>query len=121
MYQQAVGFNPSSVLSGLTRNAGQYGKGLAMQAGAQMNFDREKKNQEFGVEQMKAESQQRQRAAQNASSQAVNATQENGRAQELAAQHGAFDIGMGFNYAALANRPRLQLQQALINGAARDF
>lgn len=121
MYQQAIGFNPSSVLSGLTKKASPYGTGLAMQAGSQLRLEQEKKNQDFGVDQMQAQSQQRQQAARTSAQHAANSMQERSQASDLAARAGAFEIGKQYDYAALQRRPYMQLQQMLINNAARDF
>lgn len=120
MYQQAIGFNPNSVLSGLSKR-GPFAKGQAMQAASGLNMDREQKNQEFALKQMQDESQQRQASARNSAQQATNASQERTRAGEMSNRAAAFDMDMGFNYAGLQKRQNLNLQQALLNGMARDF
>lgn len=120
MYQQAIGFNPNSVLSGLSKR-GPFAKGQAMQAASGLNMDREQKNQEFALKQMQDASQQRQAAARNSAQQATNASQERTRAGEMANRSSVFEMNTGFDYAGLQKRRDLNLQQALLNGMARDF
>lgn len=118
----AVGFNPGSqLLSGLARKASPFAKGQAMQAASALNMDREQKNQEFALKQMQDESQQRQAAARNSAQQAANASQERSATGDSQARASVFDMGMGFDYASLQKRRNLNLQQALLNGMARDF
>lgn len=120
MYQQAVGFSPSSMLSGLSKRS-PFAQGQAMQAASGLGMDREKQNQEFALKQMQDDSQQRQAAARNAAQQATNASQERMRSGDLANRASTFDMGMGFDYASLQKRQQLNLQQSLLNGLAKDF
>lgn len=121
MYQQAVGFNPGSLLSGLSPKASQFAKGQAMQAASGLNMDREQKNQDFALKQMQDDSQQRQQAARNSAQAATNASQERTQRRQMDTQRAAFDVGMQFDYDALRKRQQLQLQQTLLNGLAKDF
>ncbi len=121
MYQQAVGFNPGSLLSGLSKKASPYGKGQAMQAAASLGMDREQKNQEFATKQMQDESQQRQQESRNSAMQASNASQERVARGNLANRGAAFETGMGFDYAGLQKRQWMNLQQTLLSGLAKDF
>jgi len=124
MYQQPVGFSPNkSLLSGLSRkgDVGAYGKGLGMQAAADMNLNREQQNQQFATQQMEVESRQRMADSQNKAQRAENNVRERTAAGELANRRQVFDLGQVFDYAALQNRQRLNLRQALISGMARDF
>lgn len=120
MYAQAIGSNAGSLLSGL-RSKSPYAKGLAMQSASELNMAREQANQKAGVQQMQTESEQRQQSNRNSAQAASNASQERTQASQLATRQSAFNIGMGFDYAALQRGQRLKLQQALINGLARDF
>jgi hypothetical protein len=118
----AIGFNPGSrLLSGLSRKASPLAKGQAMQAASALNMDREQKNQDFALKQMQDDSQQRQAASRNSAQQFANASQERMAAGAAANRSVAFDMGMGFDYAAMQKRRNLNLQQALLNGMARDF
>lgn len=124
MYQQAAGFNPGkSLLSGLSKkpNVGEYGKGLGMAAAADMGLAREQQNQKFATQQMQADSEQRLGESKNRAARLGNATQERTAAGEMASRRQQFDTGMAFDYAALRKRQSLNLQQALLNGIARDF
>lgn len=120
MYQQAIGFSPRSLLSGL-KSKSPFAKGQAMQAAAGLDMDRASKNQEFASKQMQDESQQRQQAARNSAQAASNESQERMQRQQQNADAGVFDMGMRFNYAQLANGQQLRLRQALLNNIARDF
>jgi hypothetical protein len=121
----AVGQNPSKqLLSGLTKktgDAGAFGKGQAMAAAAGLNMDREKKNQEFGVQQMKEDSQLRQQGNQNMNQRALNDVDARMQKGALDSRKSVFDTGMNFDYAALRKRQQMNLQQALLNNMARDF
>lgn len=124
MYQQAVGFNPGGrLLSGLNKkgDAGAFGYGQAMSAAADMNLDREKQNQEMGVRQMQEDSQQRQRESQNKTNRLQNDAQLRTRQGDLQSRKSVFNTGMAFDYAALNKRRQTALQQALLNGLAKDF
>lgn len=122
--QQAVGFGSGSrLLSGLSQkpNVSAYAKGRAMQDASGLDMDREQKNQELGVQQMNAAFQQRQQDSQNKARQSQNATDERMQAANLANRQQVFNLGMNFDYAGLQRRNQLNLQQALLNGMARDF
>lgn len=124
MYQKAVGFTPSkSLLSGLSQkgDVGAYGKGLGMQAAADMNLNREQQNQQFATQQMETESRQRMADSQTKAQRAENNVRERTATGDLANRRQVFDMGQVFDYAALRNRQALNLRQALINGIARDF
>jgi hypothetical protein len=121
----ASGQNPSKqLLSGLTKktgDAGAFGKGQAMAAAAGLNMDREQKNQEFGVQQMKDDSQLRQQGNQNMAQRAGNDVDARMQKGALDSRKSVFDTGMNFDYAALRKRRQTNLQQALLNNMARDF
>jgi hypothetical protein len=118
----AIGFNPGSrLLSGLSSKASPMAKGLAMQDASALNMDREQKNQDLSLKQMQDESQQRLAASRNSAQKAANASQERLGAGAAQSRASVFDVGMGFDYAALQKRRSLNLQQALLNGMARDF
>lgn len=121
----AGGNDPSKqLLSGLTKKtgeAGAFGKGQAMAASAGLNMDREQKNQEFGLQQMKDESQLRQQGNQNQAQRAGNDVDSRMQQEALASRRAVFDTGMNFDYAALRKRQQMNLQQALLNNMARDF
>lgn len=124
MYQQAVGFNPGGrLLSGLSRkgDAGAFGYGQAMSSAADLNLDREQKNQQLGVQQMQEESQQRQRDSQNKTSRLQNDAQARTQQGALQSRRNTFNTSMAFDYAAMNKRRQLNLQQALLNNMARDF
>lgn len=92
-----------------------------MQTAAGLKMDREQKNQDFALKQMQDDSQQRQQAARNSAQEATNASQERTQQRQMDNQRAAFDLGMQFDYQALQRKPVLQLQQALLNGVAKDF
>jgi hypothetical protein len=121
----AGGQNPSKqLLSGLTKktgDAGAFGKGQAMAAAAGLNMDREQKNQEFGVQQMKDDSQLRQQGNQNMNRRALNDVDARMQKGALDSRKSVFDTGMNFDYASLRKRQQTNLQQALLNNMARDF
>lgn len=121
----AVGQNPSKqLLSGLTKktgDAGAFGKGQAMAAAAGLNMDREQKNQEFGLQQMKDDSQLRQQGNQNMNRRALNDVDARMQKGALDSRKSVFDTGMNFDYAALRKRQQMNLRQALLNNMARDF
>jgi hypothetical protein len=121
----AGGQNPSKqLLSGLTKktgDAGAFGKGQAMAAAAGLNMDREQKNQEFGVQQMKDDSQLRQQGNQNMAQRAGNEVDARMQKGALDSRKSVFDTGMNFDYASLRKRQQTNLQQALLNNMARDF
>jgi hypothetical protein len=121
----AVGQNPSKqLLSGLTKktgDAGAFGKGQAMAAAAGLNMDREQKNQEFGLQQMKDDSQLRQQGNQNMAQRAGNEVDARMQKGALASRKSVFDTSMNFDYASLRKRQQMNLQQALLNNMARDF
>lgn len=125
MYSQAVGFNPGkSLLSGLAKkpgDAGAFAKGQAMANAASLNLEREQKNQEAGVQQMKADSGLRQQGNQNQAQRAGNEVQERVAKGGLESRRNVFDTGMGFDYASLRKRQQMNLQQSLLNNMARDF
>lgn len=124
MYTQAVGFNPGSkLLSGLSKkgDVGAFAKGQAMADAAGLNMDRQKSNQDFGVEQMKQDSQLRQQGNQNMNNRALNGVQESTAKGALDSRRNVFNTGMNFDYAALQKRQQTQLQQSLLNNLARDF
>ena len=121
----ASGQNPSKqLLSGLTKktgDAGAFGKGQAMAAAAGLNMDREQKNQEFGVQQMKEDSQLRQQGNQNMNQRAMNDVDARMQKGALDSRKSVFDTGMTFDYASLRKRQQMNLQQSLLNNMARDF
>jgi hypothetical protein len=124
MYQQSVGFNPGGrLLSGLSKkgDAGAFAHGQAMSASADLNLEREQQNQEAGVRQMQEDSQQRQREAQNKTTRLQNDAQIRTRKGDLQSRKNVFNTGMAFDYASLNKRRQTALQQALLNGLARDF
>lgn len=124
MYTQAVGFNPGSgLLSGLSKkgDVGAFAKGQAMADAAGLNMDRQKANQDFGVEQMKQDSQLRQQDNQNMNRKAVNQMQENTAQGQMDSRKQVFNTGMNFDYAALRKRQQNQLQQSILNNLSRDF
>ena len=125
MYAQGGGSNPSAgILGGLTKKsgaAGAYGKGLGMAAAAGLNMEREQKNQEFGLQQMKDESQLRQQGNQNMAQRAGNDSEARLQKGALASRKNVFDTSMNYDYAALQKRKNMQLQQSLLNNIARDF
>lgn len=121
MYSNAVGFSPSSVLSGLTKRQSQYGKGLSMQAGAALGLARDKENQQFGVKQMQDVSQQRLAAFRNDADRQRNMAAERARQEQMTSQRAIDDVGLRFDYAGLQKRRQLQLQQSLLNSIAREF
>jgi hypothetical protein len=112
-----------SLLSGLAPdpNVSAFAKGQQMQATAAMGMDRAQKQQEMGVNQMQEDAQQRQRTAQNYTSRFGNEAQERTAGASLDNRRNVFNLGMDFNYAALQRNKNLNLQQALLSGAARDF
>lgn len=113
----------SGLLSGLSGNpnVSAFAKGRSMGAAAEMGMDRAQKQQEMGVDQMQADSQMRQRQSQNYATRFGNEAQERVAQGNLNTRQNVFNIGMGFDYAALQRRKNLNLQQALMYGAARDF
>lgn len=125
MYAQAVGFNPGkSLLSGLAKkpgDAGAFAKGQAMANAASLNLDREQKNQDAAVQQMKADSSLRQQGNQNQAQRAGNEVQERVAKGGLESRKNVFNTGMNFDYASLRKRQQMNLQQALLNNMARDF
>jgi hypothetical protein len=121
VYQQAIGFKPESLLSGLSPKSSPFAKGQAMQAASGLNMDREQKNQDFALKQMQDNSQQRQAMARNSAQQAANASQERTARRSADSRSSLFDVNMGFDYASLQKRRQLGLQQMLLNGLARDF
>jgi hypothetical protein len=125
MYAQGGGSNPSAgILGGLTKKsgaAGAYGKGLGMAAAAGLNMDREKKNQEFGLQQMKDESQLRQQGNQNMAQRAGNESEARMQRGAIGSRQNVFNNSMNYDYAALQKRQDMQLRQALLNNVARDF
>ena len=124
MYSQAVGFNPSGrLLSGLSKkpDAGAFAKGKAMADASGLAMDREQKNQELGMQQMQQQSQQRQQESANSARRAGNESQERMQGAEMDNRRNTFNIGMNFDYASLRRRNQLNLQQSLLNNAARDF
>lgn len=122
MYQSAIGFSPSSLLSGLSsKKASPFAKGQAMQAASGLAMDREQKNQDFSVKQMQDDTQARQQQSRNYAQRASNESQERMRKDDIDTQGKTFDIGMNYDRAALQKRRWTQLQQTLLNGLARDF
>lgn len=112
-----------SLLSGLApdRNVAAFAKGQQMQNAATMGMDRAQKQQEMGVSQMQEDAQQRQRTAQNYTTRAGNEAQERTAGASIDNRRNVFNVGMDFSYAALQRRKALDIQQSLLNGAARDF
>lgn len=124
MYGQAVGYSPGGrLLSGLGQkgSVAAFGKGQAMKAAADLGLERQKANQQLGVEQMQQQSQLRQQQNSNTARQAQNKLQERSAADDLAGRQRLFDVGMNFDYAQLQKRQQMNLRQALLNQAARDF
>lgn len=120
MRGQAVGFGAGSVLSGL-RSKSPYAKGLAMQSAAGLGMQRDKQNQDYGVQQMQADSQDRQQKAGNAAQAAGNAIQAQTNAGQMAARQGAFQIGLGYDYAAMARRNALDAARGLLSGMSQEY
>ena len=123
MPQPPTGAPKKSLLSGLApdRNVSAFAKGQQMQNAATMGMDRAQKQQEMGVSQMQEDAQQRQRTAQNYTTRAGNEAQERTAGATLDNRRSVFDLGMNLSYAGLQRRNQLNLQQALLSGAARDF
>jgi hypothetical protein len=124
MYEQAVGFSPSTrLLGGLTHkgDVGAYAKGQAMASASGLEMDRQQKNQQLGVQAMQQESQQRQQQSQNHAARAGNETQSRIAQGDLANRQQVFNTGMNYDYAALQKRRNLDLQQLLVNHVAREF
>lgn len=119
------GGNPKGgILSGLTKksgDAGAYGKGKAMAAQAGLGLDQANKDQEFGVQQMQADSQLRQQENQNKAQRAGNESEARMQKGALDSRRTVFDTSMNFDYAALQKRRQMQLKQSLLNSVARDF
>ncbi len=91
-----------------------------MAGAAGLNMEREKANQDFGVEQMRQQSQLRQQGNQNMGRHAMNSVQENDARGQMSHRARVFDMGMNFDYASLQKRRSNQLQQSLLNQLARD-
>jgi hypothetical protein len=123
MPQPPTGAPKKSLLSGLApdRNVSAFTKGQQMQNAATMGMDRAQKQQEMDVSQMQEDAQQRQRTAQNYTTRAGNEAQERTAGATLDNRRNVFDLGMNFGYAGLQRRNQLNLQQALLSGAARNF
>lgn len=124
MYQQSVGFSPNkSLLSGLSRkgDVAAFGKGLGMQAAADLSLSRNKQNQQLAAQQMEADSRHRMADAQSKSQQAENSVRERTAAGDINNRFATFNVGEMFDYESLRRRPALNLRQALISGIARDF
>ena len=121
--QPPTGAPKKSLLSGLApdRNVSAFAKGQQMQNAATMGMDRAQKQQEMGVSQMQEDAQQRQRTAQNYTTRAGNEAQERTAGATLDNRRNVFDLGMNFSYAGLQRRNQLNLQQALLSNAARNF
>lgn len=120
----AVGFNPGrSVLSGLRAQgaASPYAKGIGMQAAAGLNMDREKQNQQLGVQQMQADSQHRMAQARNQADRATNESRERTQQAGLDHKKSLFDLGMSYDYAGLQKRNQMRWQQALFNSAVSEL
>ena len=120
----AVGFNPGQgVLSGLRAKgaAAPYAKGLAMQSAAGLNAEREKQNQQLGVQQMQADSQARIATARNRAERAGNDSRERVQQASLGNRKSVFDLGMRYDYAGLQKRNQLRWQQALFDTAVSDL
>lgn len=112
-----------SLLSGLgsNRDVSAYTKGQQMQGDAALGMQRAQSQQESSVSSAQSEIQRRMRAAQNSANRFGNEAQERIAGSQLDNRRSVFDIGMGFDYAALNRRRQLNLQQSLLNGIARDF
>ena len=123
MPQPPTGAPKKSLLSGLApdRNVSAFAKGQQMQNAATMGMDRAQKQQEMGVSQMQEDAQQRQRTAQNYTTRAGNEAQERTAGATLDNRRNVFDLCMNFSYAGLQRRNQLNLQQALLSNAARNF
>jgi hypothetical protein len=125
MYAQGGGSNPSAgILGGLTKKsgaAGAYGKGLGMTAAAGLNMEREKQNQDFGLQQMKDESQIRQQGNQNMAQRAGNESDYRMQRGAVGSRQNVFDNSMNYNYASLRKQQGTRLQQALLNQMAGDL
>lgn len=124
MYPTSGGTSPQGrLLSGLSRkpNIGAFEKGISMRDAAALGMERAQNDQKMGTQQMQEESQQRQRDSQNKTTQLGNAAQERTRRGEMQNRRQVFDTQMGFDYAGLQKRRSLDLQQALLNSAARSF
>jgi hypothetical protein len=120
----AVGFNPGQGILGGLRQKGptaQLGKGLAMQNAAGANMEREKQNQQLGVQQMQADSQDRLAQARNQAEQDSNAARERTQRSGLESRYGASQIGLGYDYAGLQKRNSLRWQQALLGNLTGDM
>lgn len=110
------------MLSGLRApgKAAPYAKGLAMQAAAGLNMDRAKQDQQLGVQQMQADSQDRLASARNNAERLGNDSRARMQAAGLASRKSIFDAGLKFDYAGLQKNNQLRWQQALLNYAAGD-
>ena len=120
----AVGFNPGrGVLSGLRTQgaAAPYAKGLAMQGAAGLAMERDKQNQQMGLQQMQADSQHRVAQARSQAERAGTDSRERMQTAGMDHKKGIFDLGMAYDYAGLQKRNQLRWQQALFNSAVSDL
>ena len=106
-------------LIGLEKALFPVGKAMAAQAG--LGLDQASKDQEFGVQQMQADSQLRQQENQNKAQRAGNESEARMQKGALDSRRTVFDTSMNFDYAALQKRRQMQLKQSLLNSVARDF
>lgn len=102
-------------------NVSAFAKGQAMAGQAALGMERAKGAQEMGVQQMQQDSQLRQQEGQNKAQRAGNESQQRIAEGDLDSRRSVFDTSMAYDYAGLQKRNRLNFQQALINGMARDF
>lgn len=130
MGSNAIGFNPlGQVTAGLRpgkqstggQAASQAAAGAGMAGAAALNMDRAKSNQDLGVQNMQAESQQRQQNAQTQTQRGGNESQARIQGGELANRKSTFDMGMAFSYAELHKRKQIQRQQSILSGLAKEF
>lgn len=117
-----LGQPKKSLLSGLgSPDVSAFAKGRAMGGAAENSMTAAQQRQEMQVDQANADSQRNQRQAQVNASRLGNEAQERMGQNSLATRQNVFNIGMNFDYAALQRRRQMNLQQALLQGAARDF
>lgn len=114
----------TGILSGLTKrsgDAGAFGKGQAFAAQAGLGLEQANKDQEYGVQQMQADSQLRQQDNQNKGQRLGNEMEARMQDNANKSRSAVFNTSMDFDYAALKKQQNMRLRQALLNNVARDF
>lgn len=111
------------LLSGLSPspNVAAAAKGQQMQGQAALGMERAQQQQESALNSAQGEVQRRAQSSRNAASRFGNEMQEGIANAQQDTRRNVFDVGMGFDYAALQRRNQLNLRQSLLNGIARDF